>query len=89
MTPPKPIDDEYAALLLDFIASGVFREGSPEAAIVTIVAAGGIESLDDRQRSLWYERILPVVSKPLSQQAAIAAILRNGGRVPARIDIER
>lgn len=84
----RKIDGEYAALLHDFIERGVFRRGSPEAVIVATVADGGIEALDEGQRTLWHEKILPIVSKPLSQQAAVAAILRNGGRVPRRIDVE-
>ena len=80
-------DPEYQELLLDFVRYGVLPSYSEEADITLIVAAAGVDALSPYQRSIWEQRILPTVCKPLSQQIAIASILDNGGYVPCRIDV--
>jgi hypothetical protein len=85
----REVDQEFRALLQEFLDRGVFREGSPQAGVVAAVSQGGLRALDQDQMRIWNEQVLPVVSKPLHEQVAIAAILREGGYVPRRIELER
>lgn len=80
------LDPDYASFLLAYAASGVFRPGSAEARLVRVVAYRGLSALNFRQTRLWYENVLPIVSKPLDEQLAVSRIVRGGGRVPPRIE---
>lgn len=82
----ESIDPEFSSLLRDFLNSDLLPTGSSEFAIADQVAASGLASLDPGQRAVWERDILPIVSKPLREQLAIASIVRRGGRVPRKID---
>src|SRR4051812_7707378 len=82
----KRIDAEFSALLQDFLDCDFFAAGSEEAGIAEIAARFGLGALDQRQRRIWDESILPIVSKPLGEQVAVRSILRNGGYLPQKID---
>lgn len=80
------IDNDFRSFLLEYATSGVFPEGSEEVRIIRIVARSGLDALGFEQMQIWYDRVLPILSKPLAEQVAVSRILRNGGRVPARVD---
>lgn len=80
------LDPDYASFLLAYAASGVFPEGSAEARLMRVVAYRGLSGLNYRQTRFWYDKILPVVSKPLEEQLAVSRIVRGGGRVPPRVE---
>ncbi|MFD2237844.1 hypothetical protein [Aureimonas populi] len=80
------VDSDFRSFLLEYADSGVFERRSEEARIIRIVARHGLTGLTFAQREIWYARILSTVSKPMSEQIAISMIVRNGGRVPRRID---
>jgi hypothetical protein len=82
-------DPDFKSFLLDYASSTVFRPGSAEARLVRIVAQRGLSALNFNQMELWYERVLPTLSKPLGEQVAISSIMQNGGYVPPRIDPAR
>jgi hypothetical protein len=89
MKKQREVDQEFRTLLQEFLDRSVFREGSPQARVVAAALQAGLHALDQDHMKIWNEEVLPVVSKPLHEQAAIAAILRNGGYVPRRIELER
>jgi hypothetical protein len=57
-------------------------------AVAEAVAERGQSHLDPAQREVWERRVLPILSKPLNEQIAIAAIIRRGGYVPRKIHID-
>ncbi len=85
MRRPRP-DPAFSELLDEFLKAEVFPKHSAEAQILSRVVQEGLQALADEEHAIWLERVLPVVSKPLCDQVAVARILRNGGRVSKRID---
>lgn len=81
------IDQELRALIADAIAADLLAAGSSEREVAERVARSGQPALDAEQRKVWEERVLPVLSKPLNEQVAIASIIRSGGYVPRKIEV--
>ncbi|GGD90637.1 hypothetical protein GCM10011390_06750 [Aureimonas endophytica] len=81
------VDRELAALIRDVVAAELLAPNSPELRIAEQVATSGLGTLDGEGRRIWENRLLPILSKPLSEQIAIASILRRGGYVPRRIQM--
>ena len=81
------VDRELRDLIRDVIAAELLEPGSKELAVAQAVAERGQGSLDAAQREIWERRVLPILSKPLNEQIAIAAIIRRGGYVPRKIEI--
>ncbi|KQT57468.1 hypothetical protein ASG54_12980 [Aureimonas sp. Leaf460] len=81
------VDRELRDLIRDVIAAELIAAGSPEMAVASAVAENGQASLNAAQREIWETRVLPILSKPLNEQIAIAAIIRRGGYVPRKIEI--
>jgi hypothetical protein len=82
----KGVDQELSALIHEVIDAALLEPTSPEYAVAMTVAEKGQGVLDYGQRALWESRVLPILSKPLHEQIAIAAILRRGGYVPRKIE---
>ncbi|WP_156386506.1 hypothetical protein [Aureimonas sp. Leaf454] len=81
------VDRELKDLIRDVIAAELLEPGSKEMAVAEAVAERGQGSLDSAQREIWERRVLPILSKPLNEQIAIAAIIRRGGYVPRKIQL--
>lgn len=81
------VDRELRDLIRDVIAAELIAPGSEEMAVAEAVANHGQASLDALQRGIWETRVLPILSKPLNEQIAIAAIIRRGGYVPRKIQL--
>ncbi len=86
MGKPARQNPELSGLIHDVIAAELLAPNSAEARIAERVAASGLGGLDDESRRVWEARVLPILSKPLSEQIAIASIIRRGGYVPRKID---
>jgi hypothetical protein len=82
----KLVDGELSALIRDVIAAELLAPNSLELRIAERVAARGLGTLDESERRIWETRLLPILSKPLGEQIAIASIIRRGGYVPRKID---
>ena len=82
------LDPDYASFLMAYAASGVFAPGSAEGQLVQIVAKSGLAALNFHQTRLWYQSVLPIVSKPIDEQLAVARMVRDGGRVPQKIEAD-
>lgn len=81
------VDRELRDLIRDVIAAELIAPGSPEMEVAQTVAEHGQATLDAAQREIWETRVLPILSKPLNEQIAIAAIIRRGGYVPRKIQL--
>lgn len=81
------VDRELRDLIRDVIAAELIAPGSPEMSVAEAVSEHGQASLDPLQREIWEARVLPILSKPLNEQIAIASIIRRGGYVPRKIQI--
>jgi hypothetical protein len=81
----EKVDEELRALIQDVIEAGLLAEQPHVLAVARHVADRGFASLDADQRRVWEQEVLPVLSKPLHEQIAIASILRRGGYVPRKI----
>lgn len=81
------VDRELRDLIRDVIAAELVAPGSSEMAVARAVAEHGQGGLDAAQREIWEARVLPILSKPLNEQIAIAAIIRRGGYVPRKIQL--
>lgn len=81
------IDGELRALIEDVIAAELLAAGSPERAVAELVAGKGQVALSAEQRQVWETRVLPILSKPLREQIAIASIIRGGGYLPRKIEL--
>jgi hypothetical protein len=81
----EKVDEELRALIQDVIDAGLLAEESRGLTVARQVAARGFGSLDADGRRVWEQAVLPVLSKPLHEQIAIASILRRGGYVPRKI----
>ncbi|MBE7186344.1 MAG: hypothetical protein INR68_18285 [Methylobacterium mesophilicum] len=82
----KPVDSELSALIRDVIAAELLAPNSVEFRTAETVATRGLAALDENERRVWETRLLPILSKPLGEQIAIASIIRRGGFVPRKID---
>ncbi|KAB0680916.1 hypothetical protein [Aureimonas leprariae] len=82
----KTVDHELSALIRDVIAAELLAPNSVELRTAETVAQRGLAALDDGGRRVWETRLLPILSKPLGEQIAIASIIRRGGYVPRKID---
>ncbi|BDA85027.1 hypothetical protein Sa4125_25690 [Aureimonas sp. SA4125] len=80
------VDDELRALIEDVIAAGLLADNPRGLAVAQRVAAHGFSALQSDERGFWEQDVLPVLSKPLQEQIAIASILRSGGYVPRKIN---
>ena len=80
----EKVDQELRTLIEDAIGAGLLAE-SPGLAVSRHVAEKGFGSLGARERQIWEQHVLPILSKPLQEQIAIASILRSGGYVPRKI----
>lgn len=80
------VDQELSALIHEMIDAALLAPASEEHDVAMLVATRGQSSLTAQQRAVWESRILPILSKPLQEQIAIAAILRRGGYVPRKIE---
>lgn len=82
----RAVDSELSALIRDVIAAELLAPNSAELRTAVTVAERGLAALDDSERRVWETRLLPILSKPLGEQIAIASIIRRGGYVPRKID---
>lgn len=82
----RGVDQELSALIHEVIDAALLDQSSPEYTVALLVAERGQSCLDTAQRSIWESRVLPILSKPIHEQIAIAAILRRGGYVPRKIE---
>jgi len=82
----RGVDQELSALIHEVIDAALLDPSSQEYAVALLVAERGQSCLDSAQRSIWESRVLPILSKPIHEQIAIAAILRRGGYVPRKIE---
>ena len=80
------VDKELSALIHEMIEAALLDPASAEYAVAMLVAEKGQSSLSMAQRAVWESRVLPILSKPIHEQIAIAAILRRGGYVPRKIE---
>ena len=78
------VDQELRALIEDVIGAGLLAN-SPGLPVARRLAEKGFGALDAGERQIWEQHVLPVLSKPLQEQIAIASILRSGGYVPRKI----
>ena len=81
------VDRELSALIRDAIAADLLAPNSNELKVAEVVAERGFSGLDEDGHRIWERSLLPILSKPLSEQIAIASIVRRGGYVPRRIKI--
>jgi hypothetical protein len=82
----ETVDQELSALIHEVIDASLLEPTSPEYEVALIVADKGQAGLDGRERMIWESRLLPILSKPIHEQIAIAAIIRRGGYVPRKIE---
>jgi hypothetical protein len=82
----ETVDQELSALIHEMIDAALLEPASPEHQVALIVADKGQATLDPSERAIWEGRLLPILSKPLHEQIAIAAIIRRGGYVPRKIE---
>ena len=87
MSRAKSIDTELSALIRDVIAADLLAPNSVELRTAVIVATRGLGRLDEEGRRVWETCLLPILSKPLSEQVAIASIIRRGGYLPRKIEV--
>ena len=80
------VDQELSALIRDVVAAELLAPNSTELRVAELVAESGLGALDVGDRKVWEARLLPILAKPLSEQIAIASIIRRGGYVPRRIE---
>ena len=80
------VDQELSALIHEVVDAALLETSSPEYDVALLVAEKGQAALDPPQRAVWESRVLPILSKPLQEQIAIASILRRGGYVPRKIE---
>jgi hypothetical protein len=83
----KLVDRELSALIRDVIAAELLAPNSPELRTAEAVAEKGFGGLDDEGRRVWETRLLPILSKPLGEQIAIASIIRRGGYLPRKVEL--
>jgi hypothetical protein len=81
----EKVDEELRTLIEDVIGAGLLAENSRGRTVARHVADKGFGSLTADERQVWEQEVLPVLSKPLHEQIAIASILRRGGYVPRKI----
>lgn len=81
----EKVDEELRALIEDMIRAELLAPDSRALAVARRVADKGFGVLDADERRVWEQEVLPVLSKPLHEQIAIASILRRGGYVPRKI----
>ena len=80
----RTVDPELRNLIVEALDAGLLKPRSEDARVASIVAEKGQGHLSAEERGIWEARVLPVLSKPISQQLAIGAIQRRGGRLGRR-----
>lgn len=83
----RHVDAELSALIRDVIVAELLEPNSEELKTAEAVAARGLAGLNEQGRQIWETRLLPLLSKPLNEQIAIASIIRRGGYLPRKIDL--
>ncbi len=81
----SPVDPELSALIREVVEAKLLKAGSEEKRIAEHVARHGLVSLSAAERDTFERRILPILSKPIREQLAIASIVQRGGYVPRKI----
>ncbi|WP_279480016.1 hypothetical protein [Aureimonas sp. SK2] len=81
----SPVDPELSALIREVVEAKLLKTGSEEKRIAEQVARQGLASLSAAERDTFERRVLPILSKPIREQLAIASIVQRGGYVPRKI----
>jgi hypothetical protein len=79
------VDPELSALIREVIEAKLLKSGSEEKRVAEQVATHGLGSLGASERDTFERRVLPILSKPIREQLAIASIVQRGGYVPRKI----
>ncbi len=79
------VDPELSALIREVIEAKLLKPQSDEMRIAEQVAAHGLGGLGPAERDTFERRVLPILSKPIREQLAIASIVQRGGYVPRKI----
>ncbi|WP_294643702.1 hypothetical protein [uncultured Aureimonas sp.] len=79
------VDPELSALIGEVIDAKLLKVGSEEKRVAEHVAAEGLGALTVEERDTFERRVLPILSKPIREQLAIASIVQRGGYVPRKI----
>ncbi|RIY02157.1 hypothetical protein D3218_07645 [Aureimonas flava] len=80
-----PVDPELSALIREVVEAKLLKAGSEEIRVAQHVAAHGLGALNPSERDVFERRVLPILSKPIREQLAIASIVQRGGYVPRKI----
>lgn len=79
------VDPELSALIGEVIDAKLLKADSEEKRVAELVAAEGLGALNATERDTFERRVLPILSKPIREQLAIASIVQRGGYVPRKI----
>lgn len=80
-------DRELTELIEEVISAGLLAPRSREMEVARLVADRGQAALDPSARVVFERQLLPILSKPIREQVAIASIIRRGGYVPRKIQM--